>query len=138
MRLLVALVALVACGGDERNVVLITPTVMPTPPTHSPISSPTLEFTSTLNASFEPTIGMLASVLIGRMTMEYWLKECKEGEYEPRKGSYQTSTTASCDARGANHAFCIEVWKRSWEEHWEISFIYFGKQANAKRVPFSV
>ena len=103
---------------NSQNVILQLPS--------TPIASPAPEPTRTPDTSFEPTIGMLATVPIGRMPMQCWIKEgdVLGKDYDPRKG-HQTFVTASCEAADAYREFYIEVWKRSKEAHLSISFIYF-------------
>ena len=92
----------------------------------TPIADSAPEPTPTPDMSFEPTVGMLATVPIGRMPMQCWIKEgdVSGKDYDPRKG-HQTFVSASCEVTDTYREFYMEVWKRSKENHISISFIYF-------------
>lgn len=91
------------------------------------------EPTHTPDTSFEPTVGMLATVPIGRMPMQCWAKECKDRDCDPNKRGTQTFFTGSCDAADAHREFYIEAWRWSGDGYWSeegqvsFSFIYFEK-----------
>ena len=87
-------------------------------PASSSIFSPTPKPTPTPDTSLEPTVGMLATVPIGRMSMECWKKEGKiDG---------QSFLTASCEAIDSQRELYLEAWTQPEPTSIDItvSFIY--------------
>ena len=101
-----------------------TPTRQPTPshtptPQPTPSHTPTPQPTPTPDTSFKPTVGMLATVPIGRMLMQCWKKEGKVNN--------RSFATVSCEATDAHRQLYIEGWVRPREPEYgaRVSFIYF-------------
>ena len=99
-----------------------TPRPNPTPTTQ-PAPTPTTQPTPTPDASFEPSVGMLAAVPIGRMLVQCWKKEGKVNN--------RSFLTVSCEAADAYRELYIEAWVNPEEpganREVKVSLIYFEK-----------
>ena len=108
-----------ACGDD-----VVSPAKLTDIPTSGPTSTEIPDATPTPDPSFQPTVGMLASVPIGRMRMQCWFKEAELNE--------RPFGTATCEGSDANRELYLEVWrwKDAPEEGTTASLIYFEETSS--------
>lgn len=112
-----SLLSALGCGADTTGP---ADTSVPPPPLVIFEEVPTATPWPTPDPSFEPTVGLLAPVPIGRMRWECWGKASTLGPPQPRwtketgfktKSKPRDIITISCEAVYRDHQLYLELWR---------------------------
>ena len=113
LMVVLVMVALSACGEDTGSSNQPPLTITPSPETFI------LQTTPTPEPSFQPTVGMLSSVPIGRMPME-----CFEKESVSENNPFRTAACGAEDKHRAMHIIAWD-WTDAPKEGIRIYLVYF-------------